>query len=79
MSRRSSATKPRSVARRRTSTPRRPTPLVRRRIPLVLRVHPPAQRRNDSVIAAIVEVIRDAMTADGDAETARLEPEKALA
>jgi hypothetical protein len=77
--RRSSATKPRSGARRRTPTQRRPTPLVRRRIPLVLRVHRPAQRRNDVVIAAIAEVIRDAMTADAKAETAGEEPEKALA
>ncbi len=37
------------------------------------------QRRNDSVIAAIAEVIRDAMTADAEAETAGEEPEKALA
>ncbi len=79
MPRRSSATKPRSNARRRTPTPRRPTPLVRRRIPLVLTVHPPTQRRNDRVIAAIAEVIRDAMTADGYAQNIREEPEKALA
>ena len=79
MPRRSAATKPRSGDRRRTRTLRRPTQLVRRRIPLVLRIHSPAQRRNDSVIAAIAGVIRDAMTADGAAETAAEEPERALA
>ena len=44
----------------------RPARLVHRRIPLMPRIHPHARRRNDSVIAAIAEVIRDAIAADSD-------------
>jgi hypothetical protein len=32
------------------------------------RIHPQARRRNDSVIAAIAEVIRDAIAAEREAE-----------
>lgn len=76
MARRASATKPRARARRRTPALYRPAPLVHRRVPLVSRLHPPARGRSDSVIAAIAEVIRDAMTADGDGEPVGEEPER---
>jgi hypothetical protein len=46
----------------------RPARLVHRRIPLTSRIHPQVRRRNDSVIAAIAEVIRDAIAAESDAE-----------
>jgi len=46
----------------------RPARLVNRRIPVTPRIHPQARRRNDSVIAAIAEVIRDAIAAEKDPE-----------
>jgi hypothetical protein len=46
----------------------RPARLVHRHIPVMPRTHPQARRRNDSVIAAIAEVIRDAIAAEREAE-----------
>lgn len=46
----------------------RPARLINRRIPVAPRIHPQARRRNDSVIAAIAEVIRDAIAAEREAE-----------
>ena len=46
----------------------RPGRLVHRRIPVVSHIHPNARRRNDSLIAAIAEIIRDAIAAEMDSE-----------
>jgi hypothetical protein len=46
----------------------RPARLIHRRVPVLPRIHPQARRRNDSVIAAIAEVIRDAIAAERDSE-----------
>lgn len=46
----------------------RPARRINRRIPVTPRIHPEARRRNDRVIAAIAEVIRDAMAAKRDPE-----------
>ena len=42
----------------------RPARLIRRRVPLVARTRPQTRTRNDSVIAAIAAVIRDAIAAE---------------
>jgi hypothetical protein len=44
----------------------RALPLVRRRIPVASKVQRPGHGGNDSLIAAIAEVIRDAIAADGE-------------
>lgn len=54
----------------------RPACLVHRHIPVMPRIHPQARRRNDSVIAAIAEVIRDAIAAESDPEGASRSPKK---
>lgn len=45
----------------------RPDRFVHRRIPLVMGMRAHARKRNDSVIAAIAEVIRDAISAEAEA------------
>jgi hypothetical protein len=52
----------------------RPNRLVSRRIPLSPRAHAQARRRNDSLIAAIAQVIRDAIAAESHAERGDEEP-----
>lgn len=47
----------------------------RRRIPVIRRLHQASRRRNDSVIDAIAEVIRDAMTADGHTKSGDEDPD----
>jgi hypothetical protein len=53
----------------------RPARLVRRRVPLAARTRPQTRTRNDSVIAAIAAVIRDAMASEMSNEGGDQRPE----